>query len=57
MNDVPYVQAKHLQPETTAVMTRICMEVKKIIKNNIPCGVQVSHYIQAFNDYLLYIRF
>nr|CAD7416703.1 unnamed protein product [Timema poppensis] len=41
MNDVPYVQAKHLGPETTAVMSLVCGEVRRLVPSSIPCGVQV----------------
>ena len=41
MHDIPYVQAKHLQPETTAMMSKICSEIRKIIPRRISCGVQV----------------
>ncbi|GLV45805.1 uncharacterized protein CBL_02825 [Carabus blaptoides fortunei] len=42
MNDIPYVQANHLKPETTATMSRVCAEIKKqLFDCDIPCGVQV----------------
>lgn len=41
MNDTPYVRRQHLTPETVAIMTRVCSEVRKIIPKKIPCGVQV----------------
>ncbi|XP_046736218.1 uncharacterized protein F13E9.13, mitochondrial [Diprion similis] len=41
MHDIPYVQAKDLLPETTALMTRVCSEVRKILPRHVPCGVQV----------------
>nr|XP_031825953.1 uncharacterized protein F13E9.13, mitochondrial isoform X1 [Nomia melanderi] len=41
MHDIPYVKAKNLTPETTAMMTRVCTEIKKIVPDNIPCGVQI----------------
>lgn len=40
MHDVPYVTKKDAGPEITAVMTRICSEVKRIV-GDIPCGVQL----------------
>ncbi|XP_017775031.1 PREDICTED: uncharacterized protein F13E9.13, mitochondrial [Nicrophorus vespilloides] len=40
MHDVPYVQPKNFQPETVAMMSRICTEIKKIAVN-MPLGVQV----------------
>ncbi|KAI4471233.1 hypothetical protein MML48_1g05204 [Holotrichia oblita] len=41
MHDVPYIQAKHFQPETVAVMSRVCTQIKHILPSNISCGVQV----------------
>nr|XP_022908355.1 uncharacterized protein F13E9.13, mitochondrial-like [Onthophagus taurus]XP_022908356.1 uncharacterized protein F13E9.13, mitochondrial-like [Onthophagus taurus] len=41
MHDIPYVQSKRFKPETVAVMTRITTEIKKIIGQNMPCGIQV----------------
>ncbi|KAF7269733.1 hypothetical protein GWI33_017251 [Rhynchophorus ferrugineus] len=41
MHDVPYIQARHFGPEITATMTRICTEIKTIIPNNLPCGIQI----------------
>lgn len=41
MNDIPYIQSKHIKPETTASMTRVCAEIRKLVNKNIPCGVQV----------------
>ncbi|XP_011877259.1 PREDICTED: uncharacterized protein F13E9.13, mitochondrial [Vollenhovia emeryi] len=41
MHDVPYIKRKDISPEVTAVMTRICTEVRKIAPQNIPCGVQI----------------
>ncbi|XP_078043060.1 uncharacterized protein F13E9.13, mitochondrial [Augochlora pura] len=41
MNDIPYVKAGNLLPETTAMMTRICMEIRRILPENLPCGVQI----------------
>jgi membrane complex biogenesis BtpA family protein len=41
MHDVPYVQSRHFSPETVAVMTRICSEIKRIVPGDLPCGVQV----------------
>ncbi|XP_076377484.1 uncharacterized protein LOC117221054 isoform X5 [Megalopta genalis] len=40
MNDVPYVKAGDVLPETTAMMTRICTEIRKALPDNLPCGVQ-----------------
>lgn len=41
MHDNPYVRSEHLTPETIAMMTRICTEIKQILPENIPCGIQV----------------
>lgn len=42
MNDIPYVQAKHLKPETTATMSRVCSEIKRQLHgSDMPYGVQV----------------
>ncbi len=40
MFDIPYVTRPDVGPEVTAIMTRVCSEVKKIVPT-IPCGVQV----------------
>lgn len=42
MHDIPYVRPKDLTPEITAMMTRICTEIRKILPENIPCGIQVQ---------------
>ncbi|XP_043515682.1 uncharacterized protein F13E9.13, mitochondrial isoform X1 [Frieseomelitta varia] len=41
MHDVPYVRPKDLTPEITTMMTRICTEIRKILSENIPCGIQI----------------
>ncbi|XP_076756369.1 uncharacterized protein F13E9.13, mitochondrial [Xylocopa sonorina] len=41
MHDVPYVRPNNLTPEITSMMTRICTEIKKVLPDNIPCGVQI----------------
>ncbi|XP_058456220.1 uncharacterized protein F13E9.13, mitochondrial [Malaya genurostris] len=41
MNDIPYVQSRCFTPETTACMSKISMTVKEVIRDNIPCGVQI----------------
>lgn len=43
MHDVPYIKSKHFEPETVAIMTKICTEVRKIVPRDIPCGVQVKN--------------
>ncbi|XP_035214741.1 uncharacterized protein F13E9.13, mitochondrial-like isoform X2 [Stegodyphus dumicola] len=40
MFDVPYVSGNQVGHEVTAVMTRVCTEVKKTI-GKMPCGVQI----------------
>ena len=42
MHDIPYVRPKDLTPEITTMMTRICTEIRKILSENIPCGIQVQ---------------
>lgn len=42
MNDVPYVPARHITPETVAAMTAICTAVRRTVDEHVPCGVQVS---------------
>ncbi|KAG7207871.1 hypothetical protein KM043_009468 [Ampulex compressa] len=39
MHDIPYV--KHSLPEVTAMMTKVCTEVKRILPESIPCGIQI----------------
>ncbi|CAB3367332.1 Hypothetical predicted protein [Cloeon dipterum] len=41
MHDVPYVKSHELRPETTAVMGRVCAEVKRLVGGRIACGVQI----------------
>ncbi|OAD57448.1 Uncharacterized protein F13E9.13, mitochondrial [Eufriesea mexicana] len=41
MHDIPYVTSKHITPETTAMMTRICTEIKNVLPEKLPCGVQI----------------
>lgn len=41
MHDVPYVKSKHFGPETIAVMTKVCAEVKRLIPMKVPCGIQI----------------
>ncbi|XP_050458584.1 uncharacterized protein F13E9.13, mitochondrial isoform X2 [Cataglyphis hispanica] len=41
MHDIPYVRQKDLSPEITTMMTRICLEVRKVVPQNIACGVQI----------------
>lgn len=41
MHDVPYVRPHEISPETTSMMTRICIEVRKLIPESIACGIQI----------------
>lgn len=41
MHDIPYVRQKDLSPEIVTMMTRICSEVRKIVPQNIGCGIQI----------------
>ncbi|CAH1992479.1 unnamed protein product [Acanthoscelides obtectus] len=41
MHDVPYVQSKHFGPEIPAAMSRVCSEMRKIIPDSTPFGVQI----------------
>lgn len=41
MHDIPYVRSRDLFPETISMMTRVCIEIKRILPENIPCGIQV----------------
>ncbi|CAH1113185.1 unnamed protein product [Psylliodes chrysocephalus] len=41
MHDIPYIQSKYFGPEVTSTMTRICTEIRKLIPETKPFGVQV----------------
>lgn len=41
MHDVPYVQDCNLEAETVACMTRLSLEMKRILSAGTPCGVQI----------------
>ncbi|XP_017890266.2 uncharacterized protein F13E9.13, mitochondrial, partial [Ceratina calcarata] len=41
MHDVPYVRPQNLTPDVVAMMTRVCVEIRKVLPENIPCGVQI----------------
>ncbi|XP_069674409.1 uncharacterized protein F13E9.13, mitochondrial [Periplaneta americana] len=41
MHDVPYVQPRDMGPEITAVMARICTQVREMLPSHVKCGVQV----------------
>lgn len=41
MFDIPYVTSENAGPETTAIMTRVASEVRKVCPSSLPCGVQV----------------
>lgn len=42
MHDVPYIKSEYFGPEITATMSRVCTEVKKLLPDKIPCGIQVK---------------
>ncbi len=42
MHDIPYIQQdKYYNAETIACMTRLSMEIKSIIPDRTPCGIQI----------------
>ncbi|XP_072743091.1 uncharacterized protein [Anoplolepis gracilipes] len=41
MHDIPYIRQRDLSPEITTMITRICLEVKKVVPQNIACGIQI----------------
>lgn len=41
MHDLPYVQSKHFGPETVSALTRLAFEMRQIIPEKTPCGIQV----------------
>lgn len=41
MHDLPYVHAKEQGPQTVASMTRLAVEMRSIMPEKIPCGIQV----------------
>ncbi|CAL7942050.1 unnamed protein product [Xylocopa violacea] len=41
MHDIPYVRPNDITPEITSMMTKICTEIKKVVPDSIPCGVQI----------------
>lgn len=41
MHDIPYVKSSSMGPETVALMTRACIEVKKILPSEVLCGLQI----------------
>lgn len=41
MHDIPYVKSHELLPETTAIMTRVCAEVRRAVGSQLACGVQI----------------
>lgn len=42
MHDIPYVRAKDVSPEIISMMTRICVSIRQIVPEHIPCGLQVG---------------
>ncbi|XP_066149008.1 uncharacterized protein F13E9.13, mitochondrial [Euwallacea fornicatus] len=41
MHDVPYIQSSNFGPEITATLTRVCVEIRKLVPKTVPCGIQV----------------
>lgn len=41
MHDLPYLRPRDLTPDVTAMMTRVCIEIKRVLPETIPCGVQI----------------
>lgn len=41
MFDRPYIKHDDAGPEITATMTRVCSEVRRVVPERIPCGVQI----------------
>ncbi|CAK9827115.1 Uncharacterized protein F13E9.13, mitochondrial [Anthophora retusa] len=41
MHDIPYLKPKDVTPETTSIMTRVCTEIKHVLPEHIPCGIQI----------------
>ncbi|KAL1456328.1 hypothetical protein WDU94_001067 [Cyamophila willieti] len=41
MHDIPYVLESDSGPEVTAMMTRVCSEVRKLLHSTMPVGVQI----------------
>lgn len=42
MYDIPYVPTKEISPEIVSTMTRICTSVKRLVPEQVPCGLQVG---------------
>lgn len=47
MHDVPYIQSKYFGPEVTATMCRVCTELRKMIPQSKPFGIQVNTYLHV----------
>ncbi|XP_053686460.1 uncharacterized protein F13E9.13, mitochondrial [Sabethes cyaneus] len=41
MHDLPYIQNEYFEPETVACMSRLALAVKEIIRDVLPCGIQI----------------
>jgi uncharacterized protein len=41
MHDIPYIKSSKFSPEVIASMTAVTSEIQKILKNQIPVGIQV----------------
>ncbi|XP_015591295.1 uncharacterized protein F13E9.13, mitochondrial isoform X1 [Cephus cinctus] len=57
MHDIPYVRSKDLLPETTAIMTRVCTEIRKVVLNCTACGVQVINLIVILHKFDIVKKF
>lgn len=52
MHDIPYVSTKKTSPEVVSTMTRICTSVKRLVPEQVPCGLQVGLVIFFFQRLL-----
>ncbi|KAL5235782.1 hypothetical protein ACI65C_003192 [Semiaphis heraclei] len=41
MHDIPYMPAKKIGPEIVSSMTRVCIAVRQLVPEHIPCGLQI----------------
>lgn len=48
MHDIPYMPAKKIGPEIVSSMTRVCIAVRQLVPEHIPCGLQVGW---SYNSY------
>lgn len=45
MHDIPYIPAKEIGPEVVSMMTKVCVSVRQLVPEHIPCGLQVCYSI------------